>query len=88
MLTDVKKHLTYYLSLGAILASGIFFASQAYYDKQLQMMIVVATAFVYVLWGILHHLMHHDLNSKIVVEYILISAFGMAVILFILRGFI
>lgn len=50
------------------------------------MLAVVITSLFYVGWGILHHFVHHDLNAKIVVEYVLIGSLGMTVVLFIIKG--
>lgn len=82
----VQKHLLYYFFLTAILILGIFFSVQFSYNKQLQMLMVVITSLFYVGWGILHHYVHHDLNAKIVIEYVLIGSLGMTIVLFIIKG--
>lgn len=84
MLVNIKRHLIYYISLLAILFLGVFFAFQVSYDKQIQVIIVMITALLYILFGLLHHLINHDLNKKIVIEYILMGALGISIILFIL----
>lgn len=81
----LKGHIGYYFSLLAILALG-FILTLATADKQEQALVVTLTAFFYVLWGILHHLLHHDLTAKIVVEYVLTGSLGLALVLFILKG--
>ncbi len=83
---EVRKHVVYYASLFAILSFGFFLASIDASDKRLQMAITVMTAFFYVSWGILHHLVNHDLTLKIVVEYILIGSLGITIVLFLLKG--
>ena len=81
----LEKHIGYYISLFAILGTGfaIIFLS---FDRSLQILSLVLTAFFYVLWGIIHHLIHHNLTAKIVVEYSLMGALGIAIVFFILKG--
>ena len=86
MFTHLKKHIGYYFSLIIILVLGIFLSLQTSGDRQLQMLIMVMTVFFYVLWGILHHLLEHDLSIKIVIEYVLIGSLAMSIILFLVRG--
>lgn len=85
MFEKIKKHAGYYFLLFAILSIGLFltFSMQ---DKQSQMLVITFTAFLYVGWGILHHLLHHELTPKIVVEYVLMAALGLTLIFFLLKG--
>jgi hypothetical protein len=83
MFTKLYKHSPYYLSLVVILALGFLLAYNSS-NKTFQIGVVIVTTFFYVLWGIMHHLINHDLNAKIVIEYILIGSFGLAVIFFLL----
>ncbi len=87
----IKKYLSqsdaiYYFSVFFILLAGILAIAHFSGNVRLQALIVVLVSFIYVAWGILHHLLHHDICFKIVVEYILIGAFGMAIILFLLKS--
>lgn len=86
MIEKGKNHPVYYIILLLILGFGFFMAVLATPYKQLQMVAVVMTTFFYIAWGILHHLINHDLNTKIVVEYILIGSFGLAAVFFLLKG--
>lgn len=81
-----KKHFLYYIFLIFLLSLGIFLTIQTGYDRQLQFIIIILTAFFYVILGILHHLFEHDLSSKIVLEYVLMGALGISVVLFFLKG--
>jgi hypothetical protein len=83
MLKRISEHVVYYVSLIAILSLSFLLAYSSS-DRSFQIGVVVAVTFFYVLWGIMHHLMNHDLNMKIVVEYILIGVFGLTVIFFLL----
>lgn len=79
------SHLGYYISLIIILLFGVLLTLLVT-DRQLQMEIVVLTALFYIVWGILHHFINHDLSMKIVIEYILIGALGLAAVFFLLKG--
>lgn len=49
-----------------------------------QLAIGITTAVAYVLWGIINHAMHKDLHPKIVVEYILIGAISIVLLITVL----
>ena len=83
MLNKLYKHSPYYLSLIAILTLGFLLAVTSS-NKTFQIGVTIATTFFYVLWGIMHHLLNHDLHAKIVIEYILIGVFGLTIIFFLL----
>ena len=80
------SHIGHYIVLLAILGLGFFLVIAASHSKQLQMAIVVLASFFYVVWGLCHHLISHDLSAKIVIEYILIACFGIAAVFFLLKG--
>lgn len=84
MIKKIKMHIGYYISLIVILAFGFLLVFLSSPNRNLQMMIVVLTTLFYILWGIIHHLINHDLYIKIVVEYVLIGGLGLAIVLFIL----
>lgn len=80
------KHTGHYISLIFILLFGFLALSLSYGNKKLQTEIVILMAIFYIAWGILHHHQNHSLTSKIVVEYILIAALGIAALIFFLTG--
>lgn len=84
MIERIKLHLGYYTSLIAILAFGFLLLLLAYPNRDLQMAIAVLTTLLYIFWGIIHHLINHDLHTKIMVEYVLIGILGLTMIIFIL----
>lgn len=53
-------------------------------DAPLQLAVGIVTAVSYVAWGLLHHAMQQDLHKKIVIEYILIGALAVMLLLIIL----
>lgn len=58
------------------------------FSQQSQFLVIVVLGFFYALWGILHHILHHSLRIRIVIEYIIIAMLGVAVIVFVLKGII
>lgn len=81
-----REYTIYYSGLFFILLLGMGIALNTFYDRTLQMFTVVATAVLYVFWGILHHHTHHDLTPKIMIEYALMATLGIVIVLFFLRG--
>lgn len=86
MYKKIKKHIAYYISLILILSFGLFLIGLASPDIKAQAFIILLTVFFYILWGIFHHLINHELTAKIVVEYVLIGLLGIAVLFFVLVG--
>lgn len=64
---------------------GFFLIVSTKNVPQMQMIAIVMTAFFYVLWGIVHHMIHHDITAKIVIEYILIGAVAVTLALLMVR---
>lgn len=84
MIERLKLHLGYYISLITILVIGFLFVTLASPNRGLQIVAAILTTLLYVFWGIIHHLINHDLHAKIVVEYVLIGVLGITMIIFIL----
>ena len=80
------SHFGYYLFLLFILGVGLLGVYLNSYNRQLQMAIIVLTTLFYICWGILHHLLNHDLSHKIVVEYVLIGSLGLALVFFLMKA--
>lgn len=81
-----KKHTGHYFFLIVILALGFLGIVSAYPNKKTQTEFLILVALLYVIWGLVHQHQNHSLNSKIVVEYILIAALGIAALLFFTMG--
>jgi uncharacterized membrane protein YjjP (DUF1212 family) len=79
------KHLLYYLSLAAILASGVVAVLFLQNQKTFQIAIVVLLALFYAVWGIVHHAIEHSFSIKIVLEYISIALLSISLVLFVLN---
>lgn len=85
-MTRYKNHFSYYFCMLAILITGAVLFAQNSPDRQMQVLIAFLTAFFFIGWGIMHHVIHHDITSKIVIEYILMGLLGISIILFFLKG--
>lgn len=78
--------LEYYISLIFILCLGLFFIILAAPNKNLQLILVLLTTLFYILFGMIHHLINHDLSIRIMIQYIIIGALGVTVVFFFLKG--
>ena len=82
----MKQSFIHFLVLVAILASGIFTFIYVRPNTTLQLFVGIMTAVTYVLWGFIHHAIKKDLHRKIVIEYLLIGAIAI-VLLVTMLGF-
>jgi c-di-AMP phosphodiesterase-like protein len=78
---DFSKHLFHYIPLVMIFVGGVFAFAAFSYNKLSQIMVTVAVAVAYVIWGIIHHLIHKDLYLSTVIEYIVVASLGLVVVL-------
>ncbi|OGH06422.1 MAG: hypothetical protein A2W22_06475 [Candidatus Levybacteria bacterium RBG_16_35_11] len=85
MRKKIHNHFAYYIVLSAILFLG-FFAIQKTSNLEDRMLFISIITFCYVLFGIIHHLLNHKFNAKIMLEYVLIGCLGISLIFFILKG--
>jgi hypothetical protein len=83
--SEWKKHWLYYLILITLEGIGLILLTLSTYNKSLQLTIVMLMSVIYVFSAIVHHYLSHDVHPKIVVEYILMGALGIAVTFFLLR---
>lgn len=65
----------------SILLGGFVTFLYATGDTMLQIITGTVTAAAYVAWGIIHHAMEGDLHRNIVVEYVLIGAIAVVILL-------
>jgi hypothetical protein len=86
MKKKLKKHIGYYLSLLTIFAVGFLLTIFVSPNLNLQKFIIAATIVAYVLWGILHHIINHELTHRIMIEYVLIGLLGLSILFFLIQG--
>ena len=67
--------------LCAILASGVYMFYLMRGNINAQLFVGFCTTVAYVLWGIIHHMMLGNLHRKIVIEYVLVGAIAMVLML-------
>ena len=82
----MKRSVIHFLVLVAILASGIFTFIYVRPNTTLQLFVGIVTSIAYVIWGLIHHAVQKDLHRKIMVEYLLIGAIAI-VLLVTMLGF-
>lgn len=68
------------------MAGSMYLILQNVSDHALVLRFVGLFALVYVIWGILHHAVHHSVTLRVVIEYIVVALLGVAIIIFILNG--
>jgi len=85
MIKKFNTHRGYYLILAGMQIVGFVLVINAGYDKTLVFSYVVLSTFFYMLWAYVHHFIHHDLSTKIVLEYMLMGVLGISVMFFFLR---
>ncbi|HSW88029.1 MAG TPA: hypothetical protein VLG12_02600 [Candidatus Saccharimonadales bacterium] len=81
-----KQHNWYYIFLFLIFVAAIIVISLFNYNKTLQIAVLILISLFYVILGIMHHLIHHTITTKIVIEYIAIAVLGISILLFVLQG--
>jgi hypothetical protein len=85
MMQRIKAHLGYYTVFLLMGGLGFYLLATNAHVVEARMTIVVLLAFFYIVWGLLHHYIHHDMSTKIVLEYVLVGALGISVIFFLLK---
>lgn len=85
MVANVKSHKVYYLLLAGMQVMGFILVLFAKGNKQLELAYIIISTFFYLIWALVHHYIHHDLHPKVVLEYSVMSALGIAVMYFFLR---
>ncbi len=76
---SLSKHLPHYLPLLGILLLGFLGFVSFSYDKEFQAALVISTAVGYLSWGLVHHYIHKDLHTSVIVEYLAIATLGVVV---------
>lgn len=73
-------HLRHYIPLIGILGAGIIGFVIFSYDRAYQMALTIAVAGGYVAWGIIHHHIHQDLHTSVIIEYFAIGILGIVIL--------
>ena len=83
MINNFKKHFWYYMSFLVFQSLGFFLVVFTIYNKQLHLEFIILTTAFYIFWSLLHQYIHHNITTKIVVEYVLIGCLGFTLSLLI-----
>ena len=77
----LTKQLNHYIPLVGMLLAATLGAVHFAQDRIFQATLAIAAAVSYVVWGIVHHQLHHDLDVSTFVEYVAIAALGLLIVL-------
>ena len=80
---SIQKHIWYYITFILIEIIETIFVSIFAYDHQIVMTIIIAVTGILTSYGCLHAYVEHKLTSKIVIEYVLMGAVGIAIAFFV-----
>lgn len=80
----MKQSIIHFCILLAILVIGILTFIYVRPNTAVQLLVGIITASAYVLWGFIHHAIQKDLHQKIVIEYLLIGAIAIILLVTIL----
>lgn len=83
---QIVEHIKYYFLLLIIFCVSFGLIMYFSPNRYLQMLTLLCMAILYVVLGIFHHLKNHNFVFKIMVEYVLIAALGLAAMFFLFRG--
>lgn len=83
MKKNIKDHLGYYIVFTVTQIIGFALVLSLAGNKQLQFPAILMMTIIYFTFGIVHHMINHDLTQKIVVEYALMGSFGLAIAIFL-----
>ncbi len=81
-----NMHLNYYAIESLILGLGFFAVYLLSSSVFAQTIFVVVLLFSYAVMGMIHHYLKHDINIKVVLEYVLISILVFSLFLFVRSG--
>jgi len=80
-----KHHHLQYLLLAVMAIFFLLLLRMTAGDRLAQSLIIFLFAVFYMLWGVLHHIHDKSLHLKVVLEYILIGAIGLILLLTLIK---
>ena len=84
----MQKHLNYYIVESFILGIGFFGVYMLSGSIDTQATLLAFLILVYVIMGVVHHRLNHDIHAKIVLEYIVIGTLVFSIFLLLKSGVI
>ena len=76
----ITRYFPHYFPLIGIFLAGIAAFVFFSYDRAFQLMVGIAMAVAYVVWGVVHHAIHKDLYLAVVIEYLAVAILGLVII--------
>ena len=76
---DFSRHPLHYFTLLSVQMIGLWGIFWFSFQPAMQLYILIAMSISYVVWGIIHHHEHKNINSKIIFEYVLIAMFAVLI---------
>ena len=76
----ITRDLPHYASLIGVLIAGAAGFILFSYDRAFQMAVAFGVAGAYVVWGIIHHLIHRDFDVSVFAEYLAIATLGLIIV--------
>lgn len=83
MVNLFKSHKLYYLSFTALMLLCLALIFKTVDTPDVRFIVLLLTVFLYIFWGIAHHILHHDVSLRIVLEYLLVGGLGISLVLFL-----
>jgi len=84
LLKKFVRKVSIYLPLVGILTATVLGILLFPYDKNFQLVCVIAAASSYVAWGFVYHYIRKDLYLSVILEYIIMALFGVLTLFFII----
>lgn len=79
MTSHLREYAEHYSVLALILSGGLIAVVAMRMNLGLEQAVIWSLSGVYVLWGIVHHLIRKDLTGFIVLEYVLVGVIAATV---------
>lgn len=80
MLPSFGRHLFEYFILALCVGIWLWAFIVVEHNRAARMGLVISLFALYVIWGIIHHLLDRDLTTKIIIEYAAIAALASGVL--------
>lgn len=78
------KDWKHYLILFFIMTAGFLLLRIFNFNRQVQIWLVVAIAFIYLNWGIVYHWLKKELHIRVVIEYLAVAVLAGVMVIFLL----
>lgn len=85
MRKNIRKHFVHYLVYFVIFGGGLILVLSTRSNARVQALSIVLVGFLYFLWSMVHHYIHHQFTPRVVIEYILIVILGIILSLFLFQ---